>query len=108
MQIDISHMCNFLNELAQRNPALMEAVMSTNWTCDASIHPAVEFVSAGDMYVTHMLGIFNGAIGASGYRINVKKVGNYLAFLPVEVSDPNSYSLVSEINANSISTQEPR
>lgn len=108
MQIDISHACNFLNELAQRNPALMESIMTTNWTCDSSIHPAVEFAVAGDMYVTNMLGIFNGAIGASGYRINVKKVGNYLAFLPVEVSDPNSYSLVSEINANSISTQEPR
>lgn len=102
MQIDIAHICNFLNEVAERNPMLMETIMATNWTCDSSVHPAIEFLPAGDMYVTHLLGILNGALGASGQHISVKKVGNHLAFIPVAVEDPAAYALLSDINANSI------
>lgn len=105
MQIDIAHVCNYLNELAHRSPALMDAIMATNWTCDSNIHPATEFTTAGDMYITNLLGVFNGALGASGHRISVKKIDNQLVFIAVGVSDVNGYLLMGDINANSNSPQ---
>ena len=77
-------LCNLLNGLQEVDPLLVQQTVNTLWKAH-DMHPDVEYIQAGDSYMTSMMGIVNGALRPSGVRIALNSIGDSLVFVPEKV-----------------------